>query len=300
MGNPKLIISTAIAIGAILSAGAATAADLAARPYTKAPITAPAAVYDWTGFYVGGNAGYGWQDDSAVTVTPADQVAAFLINSDPTTFTPVSPPVSFKIAGALVGVQAGYNWQFNQRWLVGVETDFNFSDIKGGGLSNSGASNRPFRSIADEQLKWFGTVRARLGLLATPSILIYGTGGFAYGRIEQNAHFQLARSTFPFSAGVGNDGVTCPPGFVDCYVGSSSRTAAGWTAGGGLEYAIGKNWTVKAEYLYVNLGSNVFSQRAIAFSGTQSTLATGFSDTTFHTVRAGINYKFDGPIVAKY
>jgi hypothetical protein len=88
MGNPKLIISTAIAIGAILSAGAATAADLAARPYTKAPITAPAAVYDWTGFYVGGNAGYGWQDDSAVTVTPADQVAAFLINSDPTTFTP--------------------------------------------------------------------------------------------------------------------------------------------------------------------------------------------------------------------
>lgn len=281
----KLLI---VAAFAVLGAIGAQAADIAARPYTKAP---QVPVFSWTGFYAGTNVGYGWQDPTAV-FAPADLYSAALINGGVgANFVPLQPPTSFNIGGATGGFQAGYNWQVDQRWLLGVETDFNFSNITGRGASSfivsPGVLNVPFSAIASEQVKWFGTVRARAGYLATPDLLVFATGGLAYGKIEHSA--STFNNGLGFTIGLN---VICL-GNANCYTGSSSRIAAGWTAGGGLEYAIGRNWTVKAEYLYVNLGSDSFAARAVLIGGgVPSQVNVSYSDTTFNLVRIGANYRF--------
>jgi outer membrane immunogenic protein len=276
----------------VCASSAAFAADLPTT--TKAP---PPIVQGWTGFYAGANVGYGWQDPTAV-FSPADFFSAALINNVGTNFTPLQPPTSFDIAGATGGFQAGYNWQVDQRWLVGAETDFNFSGLTGHGATNfivaPGNLNVPFSALASEQVKWFGTVRARAGYFATPDLLVFATGGLAYGKVEHNA--SMFNNGLGFTiigpGGVGGGGVVCA-GNTNCYAGSSSRIAAGWTAGGGLEYAIGRNWTVKAEYLYVNLGSDSFAAPAVSTTVPGgSRVNVSYSDTTFNLVRIGANYRF--------
>jgi outer membrane immunogenic protein len=270
------------------ASSAAVAADLPV--YTKA---SPPVAGGWTGFYAGANIGYGWQDPTVV-FTPNDQFSAFLINGGVgTNFTPVRPPTSFDIAGVTGGFQAGYNRQFDQRWLLGVETDFNFSDVKGQGaapfIGVPGIGNQPFSALASEQVKWFGTVRARAGYLPTPDLLVFATGGLAYGRVEHSASLTNLGPAFSVSI-VG--AVNCSAG-VPCYAGSSSRIATGWTAGGGLEYALGRNWTVKGEYLYVHLGNDGFAAPAINTTApATSGVNVSYSDTTFNLVRIGANYHF--------
>jgi outer membrane immunogenic protein len=138
--------------------------------------------------------------------------------------------------GVAGGAQAGYNFQFNQ-FVIGAETDFQGSSISGQG--NSGfptlyptfygnpTSNylTPVGALngANINLAWFGTVRGRAGYLITPTLLLYGTAGFAYGQ-------------------------------VDAWGWSNTRT--GWTAGGGVEWMFAPHWSAKAEYLYVDLSSN--------------------------------------------
>src|SRR5260221_693277 len=128
----------------VSASSAAFAADLPIRPYTKAP---PPAASGWTGFYAGANAGYGWQDPTVV-FPPADPFAGVMINGvGGVIFAPVQPPTSFDIAGATGGFQAGYNRQINQRWLLGVETDFNFSGMTGQGAA-AFISGAPFPASA--------------------------------------------------------------------------------------------------------------------------------------------------------
>ena len=257
----------------------AQAADLAAKaPVYKAPIVA---VYDWTGFYVGANGGGGWQDGKSAIFTPNDTLLAFILGGP--------PPASFRMSGALGGVQAGYNWQFNPNWVVGVEADFDGSDIKGSTtvpfLGVGGLAPQLYDSTAAEQVRWFGTVRARLGFLPTRNLLIYGTGGFAYGKVDQSANILNVGGT---TVGVGE--TTCV-GFTICYAGASSRIATGWTAGGGGEYALSRNWTLRAEYLYVNLGRNSFPEVVVA-PGPVDSFTASFNPTAFHVVRGAVNYRF--------
>jgi outer membrane immunogenic protein len=123
------------------------------------------------------------------------------------------------------------------------------------------------------EVEWFGTIRARLGFLATPRFMIFGTGGAAYG--ETNSYLNAS-----FSASDGSSG-----GFGV----SKSGTNWGWTAGGGFEYAITDNITLKTEYLYVDLGS----QNLLSVGGGP---IAGFDldvDTHFHTVKAGLNFLFN-------
>ena len=104
-------------------------------------------------------------------------------------------------------------------------------------------------NATSDKLDWFGTVRGRLGFLATPTFLLYGTGGLAYGRVA--------------SATVNS--FTATP---DIYTGSTSTTRAGWTAGAGGEWMFAPNWSAKAEYLYVDLGTvgyNVACSNGVAF-----------------------------------
>ena len=129
-----------------------------------------------------------------------------------------------------------------------------------------------------------------MGLLVTPNWLVYGTGGFAYGGVEQQA---TVTNVSAFS--VVNSSFRCVSNAV-CASGSSSETPHGWTAGAGWEYLLSgtpffnRPVTVKVEYLYVNLGNNnllIPTQNNPTVS-----FATQFGDTAFHTVRAGFNVKF--------
>ena len=295
---------TRLALGAgvalLLLSGSASAADMAvkARPL---PVVD---VWNWTGFYIGGNVGYGWSDgDRTVTARPSDAQSALLLNTFAFDFGPARPPVSFATSGVTGGLQAGYNWQLSN-WVVGVEADINAANINGRGAADltSADPGIPFRLTADEHIKWFGTARARAGFLATPNLLLYGTAGVAYGQVEQSSALLFTRQVnLPFTVIViGTGSVTCAPLNAPCYAGSTRENAVGWTAGGGAEYKFAKNWSLKGEYLYVDLGNRNYLQRAINFTGSQSTIQMSSSRTTFHAARVGINYQFGGPVVAKY
>ncbi|HEX7562705.1 MAG TPA: outer membrane protein [Bradyrhizobium sp.] len=267
------------ALAAIALTQIASAADLPrkAPAYVEPPVIAS---YGWTGFYIGLNAGYGWGDQT-FNFTTNDPFAGLALFMGPVA------PVSFNKSGAVGGFQLGYNWQFNQAWLVGLEADFDFSDINGSGNSTNLATGGPQSMLqtANQKVHWFGTVRGRLGYLPTNNLLVYGTGGFAYGKVEQNANY--------YNNGPGGTGVfngTCIPGL--CYSGAFDHTAAGWTAGAGLEYAFLRNVTLKVEYLYINLGGNTFNENVLTGGTATSSFTAHYNDVAFHVVRGGINYRF--------
>lgn len=292
-------------VALIASTAAFTQFAVAADLPHKAPVAPPPAppVYSWTGFYIGANVGYGW-GNSRATESPGDEASAILVGLGPA---PIigSASTSFDANGWAGGLQVGYNWQFNPSWVAGVEADFTWSDIKGsssafanvGGSPNSGIFN------ASQKVDWFGTVRARLGYLLTNDLLVYGTGGLAYGKVNESADFGFVGG---FSATVNfvpGPSFTCsnPPvpgnGGPTCFAGSNSRTSTGWTAGGGAEYRFARNFSLKLEYLYVNLGSSeTFNIPAatIATGGTgvPSVLNVSFDHAAFNLVRAGLNYRF--------
>jgi outer membrane immunogenic protein len=279
-------------IFAALSASSAMAADVAPRLPMKAPVAS--SNVNWTGFYLGANVGAGWGSRS-VDYTANDPATVLMFG---TGFGGAPPSTSFKSSGAIGGLQLGYNWQLNRNWLVGVETDFDWSAIKGSG-SNTGIipAAIPFTASADEQIKWLGTVRARLGFLPTHTLLTYVTGGFAYGRIQQSASYANNSATTGFGSTSGTLGFQCDAA-TTCFAGSSSRTATGWTVGGGFEYALGANVSFKAEYLYVNLSGAAVTETASTFAtglfpaAAPATFNANSSRTVVNVARVGLNYRF--------
>ncbi|QAY96817.1 porin family protein [Methylovirgula ligni] len=272
----KLLISSTALISMIV---AASAADL---PSTKdAPAYVPPPVLSWTGFYAGVNAGWGsLHDDGHLNCYNPE--GAYYGNG-----CGLLPNLHPNANGFIGGGQIGYNWQLNQI-VLGVETDFQGATFKGsssfsGAVDYVGGGNSgPGTLNVDESLSWLGTARARLGFLVTPTLLLYGTGGLAYGKVDVD----YVRA-FPSGD----------------YSSSASPVKAGWVAGGGAEYAITNNWSVKVEGLFYDLGSVTTSNGSVP-------IATGFTlGKTFgvqgEIVRAGVNYKFDflappAPVVAKY
>jgi outer membrane immunogenic protein len=209
--------------------------------------------YNWTG-YAGVNAGYAWEDPT-VNYTPNNAVISGGGN--------VRPVGSWDNSGALGGFQIGYNWQFSPQWVAGIEADINASDIKGSNTSAGMLGFATAQFTTGQKVDWFGTVRGRLGFLPTDRLLVYGTGGLAYGEVKENT------SITTIGAGTnvtnGGFGVSCVANQT-CFAGSASGVRTGWTAGVGVEYAIWQNLTAKAEYLYVDLGGN--SIVGTAFNGT--------------------------------
>jgi outer membrane immunogenic protein len=255
---------TAFFVGALVSGmGLAAAADL--------PVKArPVAHYDWTGFYVGGNVGYGWsrqtaQNGELFVGAPFPLEAGF-----PDTF-------SGTASGFIGGGQAGYNFQIG-RVVLGLEADLDYSGIKGGptftGVLNLGGPPFPVNTTVDlqQKLDWLATVRGRLGYTPSDAWLLYLTGGLAAGKIENPMQIIFA----------GPGGAT--------YTGSSTSTRTGWTFGGGAEYGIGRNWTAKAEYLYIDLGRTSVTGTSVPPQPTQ--LTADFKNH-YHIVRIGLNYLFN-------
>jgi outer membrane immunogenic protein len=286
----RLQISLPAAIALIGFAPITHAADMAVKALPPSPPIV--AAYSWTGFYVGGNVGYGWGTNRSVNYSPNDPASAAY-------FAPAvggaPPATSFKDSSVLGGLQLGYNWQFNRNWLVGLETDFDWSGLKGSG-SSSGIVGTvyPFSNTVNEKVDWFGTVRARLGYLPIDNLLTYITGGLAYGRIDHTGNYFI-NGPAPAVAFLGGFGFTClAAGPAPCFSGSSSSTATGWTMGAGFEYALLKNVTLKAEYLYVNLGNHSITQSALLPFGTNalSSFNANYGNTAFNVVRAGFNYRF--------
>jgi len=130
-----------------------------------------------------------------------------------------------------------------------------------------------------QKIDWFGTVRGRLGILATPQVLLYATGGLAYGEVDSSAVIGAAGTAFS----------------------TVSNTHVGWTVGAGIEGMIGPNWTARLEYLYIDLGTaNGSFATTIGALGGGSVVENFSSHVTDNILRVGINYKFGGPVVAKY
>jgi outer membrane immunogenic protein len=161
----KIIVATVLAA---IGSTSTLAADLGARaPYTKAP--AMAALANWSGFYVGANVGYGWGSGHTEIVGLPDPEFGL-----PRTALDTNPK------GVIGGAQIGYNWQVGSL-VTGLEADIQGSGIKGSTSRTVSIGGGPATLTASEKLNWFGTVRGRLGFSATPDLLLYGTGGLAYG-----------------------------------------------------------------------------------------------------------------------
>ena len=260
-----LSIAAAIALTQI-----ASAADLPRKaPAYTAP---PPPVFSWTGFYVGGNAGWGWLRDSGETfcINPAGILNGPGCNAQTATGDQIRGD------GFIGGAQAGYNWQINN-WVLGVEADFQGADIKGSVAAPiflvSVVPIPPTVTAienANEKLDWFGTVRGRLGI-AFDRVLVYGTGGLAYG------HVKVDQNSVPVGA---------PGPFL--FPSSASVTKTGWTAGGGIEWAFAGKWSTKIEGLYYDLGS--LSSAGSAANGFM--VGKNF-DVRGEIVRVGLNYRFN-------
>jgi len=280
----------AIAAAAALLCTSAFAADMA----TKAPPSPPAPSSGWTGFYVGANGGWGGKDPT-VTFTPGDLVAGAVTCPGGLGGGACPPPASFNLNGGLGGFQIGYNRQINQNWLIGAEADFDWSTIKGTGADSFTLAFTPSSSfVASENVQWFGTVRARVGFLPLNNVLLYGTGGLAYGRVDthvgMNSSITEANGATSFACTIAGGA-----GATNCFVGNSSRTQEGFAVGAGGEYLLWHNVSLKAEYLYVDLGhgatTNVVAR--VPFTATPPTsFIAGYSSVVFQTVRAGLNWKF--------
>ncbi len=281
--------STTLFLAGALAAGAAD------MPIKAPPAALPAAAPGWTGFYAGVDVGYGWSDPT-VTFSGNNSASSCVLAGCLSGGTPVGP-ARFDTHGVFGGPEAGYNWQVARNWLVGVETDFNFSSIQGQGsvfALEQGPPNTVFNEqlSASQRIDWFGTVRARAGWLATDNLLLYGTGGFAYGRVDETVNWG-------FNPGGTLNGLPntwiCPGGFGGCMPGTSSRIAAGWTAGGGIEYRVpGSNASFKIEYLFVNLGAgnHVVGTAQNFVPGTSpASFTAAYSQTEFQTVKLGLNWK---------
>lgn len=212
----KNLLGASVAIATFGFANLAPAADLGV-PTRTPPVVAPAPVlFNWTGFYIGLNAG------GSIGRHPTDETVDGLPSG---TF--VSSPAGF--AG---GGQIGYNWQIAPTWVFGLEGDF-----QGATQRDTADTINVVEATVDvttQKLDWFATARARLGY-TMGDWLWYVTGGGAWGRVKQDIS--------EVEAG----------GFVDGSA-STSHTKGGFAVGGGVETHLGGGWTAKAEYLFIDLG----------------------------------------------
>ncbi|MGE0564980.1 MAG: outer membrane protein [Pseudolabrys sp.] len=244
-------ISAAVAASLITFAQEAPAQPPSAQP--------PSAQIDrWTGWYVGLNAGGVWGSDpvsttasnSAFCAPPSCNRAVDFANASIQGATGVFP---LRTDGFIGGGQFGYNWKIASRWIAGFEADV--QGLASAGNSSAASASYDVSGFANhsvgtdlsvsKSINFLGTVRGRLGYLLVPRLLVFGTGGFAYGHVKTN----LAISQNLIGAGLGN--------FAASYgtVLNASRIQGGWVLGGGFEWMFASHWTARVEYLHYDLGS---------------------------------------------
>jgi outer membrane immunogenic protein len=283
----KLLLTALLSTVAI----PALAADLPG----KAPRQQPAAVYDWTGFYIGGHAGYGWSkfDD----IDEGHLVGFFTDDS----FGSPEPK------GFIGGFHAGYNWQVSPLLVLGIEGDFSFSNMKkdqtlnvaGGPLVTSpfidgvACLNCDLQDHLRVKIDNFASVRGRLGFLVAPSFMLYGTGGAAWADtkvdVSGSATWTQAAVLPAPLRGVQFANLSA----------SADKTFSGWVIGGGGEYMLSRNILLRVEYLHYDFGS-----KTVAVDGNVNRVAPGLlagpfpvsadvkTSLTTDVIRGGVSLKF--------
>jgi outer membrane immunogenic protein len=257
MTQSKLMAT--LAFTAALGVGAASAADLGARPYTKAPLFADP-VFNWAGFYVGGNVGGAWTTQQWVNT------------ANTTAFGDLGPGQGFRQHGSGVfgGGQMGYNWQASN-FVFGLEGTI-------AGLDNRGTLfNTAFGIGRDDQFSWrtnwMATITGRLGCAVTNN-LFYVKGGYA--------------------------GVNNRLSVVDAVPvtgsGSQTRWHDGYTVGAGWEYGVTQNWIVGLEYDYAAFGSNTYQLAG----GAPGNYTFDAKPRDIQSAVVRLSYKFGAPLVARY
>jgi outer membrane immunogenic protein len=249
MSKELAFVLTAVAV--ITGATGAAADEYIAPRRAQAaapPATAPPPFNSWAGPYVGVAGGFAWGRS-----TQTDPGFAF------SSIGPPAPPAvadgNFRLKGGVIGGALGYNWQYGP-WVFGLEGDYSWADIRG---SSNGCGAAFISHICSTELDSLGTFRGRIGYALGPqgTWLVYATGGLAVGDLEASDSL--------FNA-------------------SGSKFRAGWTVGAGVEAAFWRNWSVKAEYLYIDLGKTVLFNIGPGVPETVSFAANVF--------RVGLNYKF--------
>jgi outer membrane immunogenic protein len=261
MRNSKLIVSAAVAISAIVGVGAASAADLAARPYTKA---APmmVAMYDWSGLYIGGNGGWGSARDCwDLQRFPPDTVA-------------IGDEGCHNATGAVAGGQVGYRWQ-SSAWVFGLEAQGDWANLNGSNISTfvdfTGVQNH-------SKVDAFGLFTGQVGY-AWNNVLLYVKGGATVTHDRYDGSFTVGGFQ-PFD--------------------TARETRWGGVVGAGLEYGFSPNWSVAVEYDHMFMGNRNITTAgvgAFAFQGSER-VDNIRQDVDLVTVR--LNYRFGGPVVARY
>jgi opacity protein-like surface antigen len=283
-------LTVAAGVACVLFAGSAIAADLPSRkaPPVYAPPPPP---FSWTGLYGGINIGYGFGN--------GDRDTGGLSGLFPAVSGVAGWSLQNNIQGVVGGGQAGYNYQFNPWLVLGVEADIQAADLhtQSQAVTGTAPAAQSAYLYQNKAVDWFGTLRGRIGVTPLmPNLMIYGTGGLAYGQVVHN----FGVSTF------GVAGFPAVLGQGALY----DDTKVGWTAGGGVEWfpfaaSPLSAFSVKVEYLYTDLGATNLSGIALWSLPAGSTFGYNHnSETRFHTVRAGVNWHFNpfapAPVVAKF
>ncbi len=235
---------------------------LLASMSTTVPASA-AGTGTWAGLYAGINAGYGWGGaDTTVSSLPAGNPGGMKTTN-----------VGVKPAGGVAGAQVGYNWQSGNT-VYGLETDGSWSGMKkttvlSPVLAPNGAPI-PGGSISVQQkITSLGTLRARLGQDLGNNVLIFGTGGFAWGNVKTNANVIFPAVRYPVS---------------------QSKIKVGWTVGAGVEWAFNATTSFKVEYLHVNLGKETAVGNPVPANPPWQTRYDW--KTSANIVRGGLNFYF--------
>jgi outer membrane immunogenic protein len=257
----------------LLLAGLAFSALIMPAIAADMPLKAPPPPPTWTGLYWGVNAGWIGSSQYNIVNTGTDTGAAGLGTALAVGAIPGVVPVSH--SGIIGGGQIGYNWQVDPAWVAGIEADFQGTSVNGSAGSVFVPAN--LTTVYKYELDDLGTVRARLGWLSSPNLLWYGTAGLAYGQTKLASAAQCPTAL--------------PPCFSETTTATySTHTTVGWTVGAGVEWKLTPVWSVKAEYLYAELGgqSNTIVYTYGPFT---SSLTSTVQREKDNIVRFGVNYK---------
>lgn len=268
-----------------------------AQMASAAPPSPPAD--GWAGWYAGLNVGGAWGGNPVSTTASNSEYCSACGHALETANASIEGATGefpVNADGFIGGIQFGYNWQLANRWIAGFEADLEgFAGANGSNTTSSSASVSGFAGHAvatdlsvTKSIDFLGTVRGRLGYLVKPRLLVFGTGGFAYGHVS--ARTNISQHLIGTFGGV----ATSFGADLSVY-----KMLAGWTVGGGFEWMFVPNWTVKVEYLYYDLG--VTSGGLIADPITVPSPPTTYyfvnnvqSSTRFNgnIVRFGLSYHF--------
>lgn len=252
-------------LGAVAGAGLIAPAMAADMP-VKAPPRVAAAVYNWTGFYLGAHAGYGWNDNASTILDGgATFPAEFVIPTEP--------------KGGLFGGQVGFNFQSGPV-VYGIEVDGAVATLTD--TTRTASPVTPGRNnVSRRDIDWLVTATGRLGY-AVNNWLWFAKGGYAWAKHTSHSE-------------------TFSPANVLIVTNVTDDVRGGWLVGGGAEWGFAANWSLKLEYNYIDFGSKNISSTQTVIGGAVTSVPREV-DSSMQLVKAGLNYRWGGSdaVVARY